>query len=143
MLNHKIEIVILWIIIKILICDKIKTLDINQINQTQKNKALDENIRIKNQINNNKTRVLQTADYEPIRIYLDTYDFNNTLKVLRKAQTEIDLINRALNKAKNTLEKLIKVQRESNVIKAQDYQNLINADFNNDYINVLSDILRI
>ena len=24
----------------------------------------------------------------------------------------------------------------------QDYQNLINADFNNDYINALSDILR-
>ena len=143
MLNHKIEILILWIIINLLLCDKIKTLDINQINPTQKNKTLDENIIIKNQINNNKTRVLQTADYEPIRIYLDTYHFNNTLKVLRKAQTEIDLINRALNKAKNTLEKLIKVQRESNVINAQDYQNLINADFNNDYINVLSDILRI
>jgi hypothetical protein len=141
MLNHKIEILILWIIIKILLCDKIKTFDINQINPTQKNKTLDENIHFKNQINNNKTRVLQTADYEPIRIYLDTYDFNNTLKVLRKAQTEIDLINRALNKAKNTLEKLIKVQRESNVINVQDYQNLINADFNNDYINALSDIL--
>ena len=103
MLNHTIEILKIWIIIKILLCDKIKTFEIKQINPTQKNKTLDENINIKSQINNNKTRVLQTADYEPIRIYLDTYDFNNTLKVLNKAQTEIDLINRALNKAKNTL----------------------------------------
>jgi len=31
----------------------------------------------------------------------------------------------ALNKAKDTLEKLIKVQRESNVINAQEYKKLI------------------
>ena len=134
MLNHKIEILSFWIIIKILLCDKIKTFDINHINQTQKNKTPNENISIKNQINNNKIRVLQTADYEPIRIYIDTYNLNSTLNILNIGQTEIDLINRALNKAKSTLEKLIKVQRISNVISAQDYKNLVKSNNNEDIL---------
>jgi hypothetical protein len=75
MFNKKIELLILWIIIKILLFDEIKTFDINQINQNQKNKTLDENINITNPINYNKTRKLQTANYEPIRIYIDTYQF--------------------------------------------------------------------
>lgn len=143
MLNHKTEILSLWIIIKILLCDKIKTFDINHINQTQKNKALDDNINIKNNINNNKTRVLQTsAGYEPVRIYIDTYNFNAALPIVGIEQTEIDLINRALNKAKSTLEKLIKVQRESNIISVQDYKHLVNSNNNNDdYTNTLSGIL--
>lgn len=37
---------------------------IYQINQTQKNKTIDESIKVTNPINNNKTRRLQTADYE-------------------------------------------------------------------------------
>ena len=68
MLNKKIEILSLWINIKILIFDGIKTFEINQINQTQKNKTLDENINASNPINHNKTRKLQTANYEPIKI---------------------------------------------------------------------------
>jgi len=45
--------------------------------------------------------------------------------------------NKALNKAKNALEKLIKVQRESNVISVDDYEALIRENFNNynNYIN--------
>ena len=73
MLNKKIEILSLWINIKILIFDGIKTFEINQINQTQKNKTLDENINATNSINHNKARKLQTTNYEPIRIYIDTY----------------------------------------------------------------------
>jgi len=125
MFNQKIEILTLWIIIKILLCDQIKAFDINQLNQTQKGKALDENINIKNPINNNKIRELQSPNYQPIRIYLDTYRFNTSIGALDFTQAEIDLMHTALNKAKDTLEKLIKVQRESNVINAQEYKKLI------------------
>lgn len=111
MLNKKIEILSLWIIIKILLFDEIKTFEINQINQTQKNKTLDENINVTNPINHNKTRKLQTANYEPIRIYIDTYQFDNTLNNNGYDSNDLELIYKALNKAKNTLEKLIKVQK--------------------------------
>ena len=135
MFNQKIEILTLWIIIKILLCDKIKAFDINQINQTQKGKALDENINIKNPINNNKIRELQSSNYQPIRIYLDTFRFNTSISAFDFTQAEIDLIHTALNKAKDTLEKLIKVQRESNVISAQEYKTLIEDNFNRNYFN--------
>ena len=73
--------------------------------------------------------MLETADYETKRIYIDTYNLNTTLIVLSLEQTEIDLINSVLNKAKSTLEKLIKVQRESNVISVQDYKNFDKIKF--------------
>lgn len=135
MFNKKIEILILWIIIKILLFDEIKTFDINQINQNQKNKTFDENINITNPINNNKTRKLQTANYEPIRIFIDTYQFNTALNFIGYDSNELELINQALNKAKSTLEKLIKVQRESNIISAEDYETLIKTNFNPNYFN--------
>jgi hypothetical protein len=47
----------------------------------------------------------------------------------------LELIYKALNKAKNTLEKLIKVQRESNIISAEDYETLIKTNFNPNYFN--------
>jgi len=137
MFNKKIEILSLWIIIKLLLFDEIKTFDNNQINQKHKNKTLDENINIANSINNNKTRKLQTSNFEPIRIYIDTYQFNNTLNLIGYDSNDLLLINKALNKAKNALEKLIKVQRESNVISVDDYEALIRENFNNynNYIN--------
>ena len=76
---HKLEILSLWIIIKLLLFDEIKTFDINQINQTQKNKTLDESINVTNLNNNNKTRKLQSANYEPIRIYIDTYHLKKVI----------------------------------------------------------------
>lgn len=135
MFNKKIEILSLWIIIKILLFDEIKSFDINQINQTQKNKTLDGNINVANPINQNKTRKLQTAIYEPIRIYIDTYQFNTALNIGGYDQNDLVLIYKALNKAKNALEKLIKVQRESNIISAQDYQTLLINNFNPNYFN--------
>lgn len=135
MLNKKIEILSLWIIIKILLFEEIKTFEINQIKQTQKNKTLDENINVTNSVNHNKTRKLQTANYEPIRIYIDTYQFDAALNIGGYDSNDLELIYKALNKAKNTLEKLIKVQRESNVISADDYKTLLENNFRQNYFN--------
>ena len=132
MLNKKIEILSFWIIIKILLFDEIKTLDINQKNQTQKNKTLDEKISVTNPLINSKTRKLQTSSYEPIRIYIDTYHLNETLNPY---PDEKDLMNKALYRAKITLEQLIKVQREPNGISATDYQDLITQNFGASYFN--------
>ena len=115
MFNKKIEILSLWIIVKLLLFDEIKTLSINQINQTQNNKTLDENINVTNINNNNKTRKLQSADYEPIRIYIDTYHLKKVISASR-----FQLYNESLFRAKNTLEKLIKVKREAITISKED-----------------------
>ena len=134
MLNKKIEILSLWIFIKILIFDEIKTFDINQINQTQKNKTLDENINATNLNYNNKTRKLQSADYEPIRIYIDTYHLKKVISASR-----FQLYNESLFRAKNTLEKLIKVKREANVISKVEYQEIIKHNFGE--VNFNTDML--
>lgn len=105
MLNKKIEILSLWIIIKILLFDEIKTFQIKQIYQTQKNKTLDASINVVNQINNNIIRKLQFANYESIRIYIDTYHLNKVMP------SRFLLYNKSLERAKNTLEQLIKVKR--------------------------------
>jgi len=124
MINKKIEILSLSIIIKILLFDEIKTFDINQINQTQKSKTLDDNINVTNPIDNNKTRKLQSTNYEPIRIYIDTYYLNG-----HTTAGKFRLYNESLFRAKNTLEKLIKVKREPNVINKAEYQEIIKKNF--------------
>ena len=134
MFNKKIEILSLWIIIKILLLDEIKTFDINQINQTQKNKTLDENINVTNLNYNNKTRKLQSADYEPIRIYIDTYHLKKVISASR-----FQLYNESLFRAKNTLEKLIKVKREASVISKVEYQEIIKHNFGE--VNFNTDML--
>jgi hypothetical protein len=144
MLNKKIEILSLWIIIIILLFDEIKTFEINQINQTQKNKTLDKNINATNPINHNKKRKLETANYQPIRIYIDTYILYDSVFAV---EGRFELFNKSLNRAKNALEQLIKVEREPNGIDAEDYKNIIQtkygrSSFNSDIIseNLLSNI---
>lgn len=46
--RQKIEIISLWSILKIFLFNKIKTFDINPINQSQNSKNLNENVNIKN-----------------------------------------------------------------------------------------------
>jgi hypothetical protein len=115
MFNKKIEILSLWIIIKILAFHEIKAFDINQINQAQKNKTINESINVTNPINNNKTRNLQTADYESIRIYIDTFYLKS-----KTSSSKFLIYNESLYRAKNALEKLIKVKRETNIISKED-----------------------
>ena len=126
MFNKKIEILSLWIIIKI-IFHELKAFDINQINQTQKNKTIDESINVTNPINNNKIRNLQTADYESIRIYMDTFYLKS-----KTLSSKFLIYNESLYRTKNALEKLIKVKREINFISKEDYQNKIKSKFGND-----------
>lgn len=132
MLRQKIKAISLWFILKIFLFDKIKAFDINPINQSQKIKNLDENVNIKNPINTNRTRKLQEESYKPIRIFIDNIIMNDTLK---REKTTLDLINKALYRAKNTLEKLIKVKREPNGISAADYKQSLEENFGDDYFS--------
>lgn len=111
MFNKKIEILSLWIIIKI-IFHELKAFDINQINQTQKNKTIDESINVTNPINNNKIRNLQTVDYESIRIYMDTFYFKS-----KTLSSKFLIYNESLYRTKNALEKLIKVKKGNKFYK--------------------------
>jgi len=63
--------------------------------------------------------------YEPIRIYVDE-------SYLKNEVFDLDILNDylyALNKAKNTLQQLINVEREQNKIKINDYPDLFVGDY--------------
>lgn len=57
---------------------------------------------------------------------------NGTLK---REKTTLDLINKALSRTKNNLEKLIKVQREHNGISAEEYKQSFEENFGNEYFS--------
>ena len=62
-------------------------------------------------------------------IQIHTYQFENALNNIGYDSNDLELIYKAINKAKKALEKLIKVQRESNIIIANDYETFLTNNF--------------
>ena len=100
---------------------------INCLNKKPKNNSQEIINNVKNEKNYNATnkRKLQDDSYKAIRIYLDTFFLSN----LRISKERFEVFNESLYRAKNALEKLIKIKRGTNEINGNEYNNIIMTQF--------------
>lgn len=93
---------------------------------------------------NKEKRILEELEYKNISIYIDTYYLYQKLSDSDEALEKFQYYYNALIRAKETLEKLIKVPNKPSGINLSDYKNIINSTFfftqkNPDFYNVTLD----
>lgn len=119
----------LFLVIKIIIFDKINSFSTNNSNSLESNAS---NI-IKNYTNTKRNLQNDDDNYEPISIYFDTYYLTENSLDADSLLDEKNRILESLNKVKNTLETLIKVPKGTEKVNPNEYKVIIENFFKNEY----------
>ena len=81
----------------------------------------------KNDKKNNEKRIL--SEYKNISIYIDTYYLSKSLSFDNNQKKKFKMYHDSLIRAKEALEKLIKIPQEDTIINLSEYKQLIKSNF--------------